>query len=377
MMRFGVLLFHATQGQQVPVPQPFQQGFGGIPVPVTVPLPVPVPMPVPVTVPIPVPVPVPVPVMVSDDGGNAALPGWQGGYPEVDLPGWQGQEEVIDPDKAAACEAHPACDKHDGLCCPTEDGNMLACCSSVLEHWQSDHKYIITIADGATVRKEPSSTAEKVSTYAYGQPFDVINVKTDEQGNKWLQTTDGYIISECSATGEHVADHMIPPEPEVHIVTAPKGMVVREGLDKETAKIGVLKRGEKFHVLERAMSEKGELRLRVGPKQWVSETCAKTGERIGEPVVPKDGEQYVVTSEADVPLYAESALTTKVAKTLKKGDKVEVLERTVSNDEKKQEIFRTIDGWFAEESESGTAVVERTLKSKSAAEEPKEAKQEL
>merc|ERR1712070_909727 len=168
---------------------------------------------------------------------------------------------------------------------------------------------------------------------------------------------------------------MIPPEPEVHIVTAPKGMVMREGLDKETAKVGVLKRGEKFHVLERAFSEKGELRLRVGPKQWVSETCAKTGERIGEPVAPKDGEQYDVIAE-EVILFTESALANKAETTLKKGDKVEVIERTVSADEKKVEIFRTVNGWFAEVEESGTAVVERTLQAKPAGATPEDAKPE-
>merc|ERR1712070_1196115 len=81
---------------------------------------------------------------------------------------------------------------------------------------------------------------------------------------------------------KHVADYMIPSEPELHIVTAPKGLVVREGSSKESEKVGNIERGENFHVLERAFNENGELRLRVGPKRWVSEFCAKTGERIVE-----------------------------------------------------------------------------------------------
>lgn len=355
---------------EVPVPQPILQqpvtsSRGGIPIPVTVPTPFPVPVPVIVTVPMPVPVPVPIPVAMSQES-HGDFPG-AGDFsdPHTDASQFEGTDEQLK--QAASCEAHPDCAKHVGLCCPAEDGKMMPCCSSVMDHWVADHKYIITLVDGASVRKEATATSEEVTKYEYGKTFDVQDVKKDEKGDEWLMTSDGWLLSVCEATGEHVADHVLPPEPEIHIVTAPKGLTVREGLDKTSNRVDVVKRGGEFHVLERAFSEAGELRLRIGPNRWVSETCSRTGTRISEPVNPKDEEHYKVTSSEDVTLYTGSDLATKAEATLKSGQEVNVIGRTV--DDNKNLILRTSQGWFPEKSE-GVAVVERTLASKAPKEVP-------
>jgi len=232
-----------------------------------------------------------------------------------------------------------------------------------MDHWQADHKYMITLVEGASVRKEATETSDEATKYEYGQTFDVMDVKKDEKGDEWLQTKDGWLLSVCQATGEHVADHVLPPEPEIHIVTAPKGLTVRGGLDKTSNRVDVVKRGDEFHVLERAFSDKGELRLRIGPNRWVSETCSRTGTRISEPVHPKDEEHYKVSSSEDVILYTGSDLATQAEETLKSGQDVNVIGRTV--DDQKRIILRTSNGWFREKSEAGVDVVERTLASKS------------
>jgi len=306
-------------------------------------------MPVPVIVTVPVPVPMFVPVMNlagADDGADA-------------------QHSLS---KATTCEAHPACNKHAGLCCPTESGVMMQCCDEAVSHWALDAKYIITMPGGASVRKEKSSTSDEIGPvathYDYGTVFEVLEHEADEHGNDQLKTKDGWLSATCPETGEHVADHLLPAEPgELYVATAPKGLVVREDLEKSSKKVNGIKRGEMFHVFERALSSEGLLRLRV-KGGWVSESCSKNGDRVAEPVAPKTSEHYTVTGEGDVILYEDTDLSKPVDHdgVYHKDDNIIVIERFIAPTGK--QLLRTSIGWFSETSESGEIVAIRTRSAK-------------
>jgi len=234
---------------------------------------------------------------------------------------------------------------------------MMACCSSALKHWEADSKYIITLNEGAEVWKDKTETSEKVMKYDFGDSITVLAHAIDESGDEWLQTKDGWIRTACRDTQEHIADHSLPQEPELYMATAPKGLVVREGVEKSSKQVDSFKRGELFHVLERVISSQGIVRLRA-EDGWVSETCSKGGARVAEPVAPKTVEHYTVTAE-QIELYRDPEQTVKSeAEVLVKDSKIDIIERHITPDGICH--LRTTAGWFAEVSETGKKVAIRT-----------------
>lgn len=367
MLKAGFLFLQVVNGEvKVPVPQgpiiqqPTPNNLGaGIPIPVPITVPVPIPTPVPVPVPVIVTVPVPVPVPMPMTGGEpmmgVAVPPGQ----EVPPP------QQLGAGMFASCQAHPGCRNINGLCCPTANGATMQCCSSSLSHWEADAKYIITLASGATVRAEKSSTSPEVTTYEYGQVFDVLEHAVDEFNDERLRTKDGWINAKCHETGEHVADHVLPNGPgELYVATAPKGLIVRSGLETTSPQVDGIERGKTFHVLERVLNSQGLLRLRV-EAGWVSESCSKTSERIAEPVAPKASEHYTVVSPEGFALYQRPDMNTKVdSPSYKEGDEINVVERFIAKDGR--QFLRTSSGWFPELSETGQVVVQRTRRSRPA-----------
>jgi len=233
----------------------------------------------------------------------------------------------------------------------------MACCSSKLKHWEADAKYIITLNEGADVWTDKSENSEKKMTYEFGTSITVLAHAIDESGDEWLQTSDGWIRAACRDTNEHIADHSLPQEPELYIATAPKGLVVREGVEKSSKQVDSLKRGELFHVLERAISSQGIVRLR-SEDGWVSETCSKGGSRVAEPLAPKTVEHYTVKAE-QIQLYLDAEQTVKSeTDVLTKDSKIDIIERHITPEGICR--LRTTAGWFSEVSETGEKVATRT-----------------
>lgn len=169
----------------------------------------------------------------------------------------------------------------------TEAGWINIACHETSEHIAEKvsivdpgEMYVSTSSEGLLVQSGPSLLSARVRIIPQGELFHIIERSLNEHGVIRLRIKEGGWVSDVNMQdGNLIAEPVVPKTPERHIVSCPRGLIVRSDPDLSSEIVGWLRLGETCEVFERAVVGDGTIRLRT-TSGWISQVSQTTGTAI-------------------------------------------------------------------------------------------------